>query len=79
MTGYALSPIVRELVVPIGPTEAFDLFTVKIGDRPGPVRRRRGLDQRPRVLPRQGHRLNPVGDDDAGRAERRGQGQRARE
>src|ERR1700754_3574750 len=28
----ALPPIVRELVVPVGPTEAFDLFTAKIGD-----------------------------------------------
>jgi len=28
----ALAPIVRELVVPVGPTRAFDLFTAKIGD-----------------------------------------------
>ncbi|MEV4535945.1 SRPBCC domain-containing protein [Asanoa sp. NPDC049518] len=27
-----LPPIVRELVVPVGPTEAFDLFTGRIGD-----------------------------------------------
>ncbi|GIF60664.1 SRPBCC domain-containing protein [Asanoa iriomotensis] len=27
-----LPPIVRELVVPVGPTEAFDLFTTKIGE-----------------------------------------------